>query len=175
LLNEAGGRFFGQLDAILWEDLLLHLCRMTDRTRAGGYEQLTVRRLPQLFTEDRMVRELKSAINKAVRATKFARDWRDRHIGHRSRARALDPSARPLAPASRAHVVKALDRLSSVLQIVFEARFGGGMDFSVAGGSGDAEDVLSVVQLGVLARNAREARFASGELIQEDYNPHRAL
>lgn len=164
LLNRAAPRFFGQLDGILWEDVLLHLCRLTDPPKVSGHHQLTIQRLPGLHPSP----EIRTLADSAVAAAAFARDWRNRHIGHRSLARAVDPAARPLAHASRASVEEALGALDELLNAIHEKFFGGGISFDVPGGPGDVNDLVGVLDDGVRMREAREERFRTGKLLPED-------
>ena len=50
LLNAiTGGGFTYDVQHILWEDLLLRVCRLTDPKKSGGKDNFTVRRLPSFF------------------------------------------------------------------------------------------------------------------------------
>lgn len=175
LLNKAGARFFGQVDGVLWEDVLLHLCRLTDPRLVGKHEQLTVQRLPDFVADSVLRKRLTLVVRAAVRTTAFARDWRNRHIGHRSRKRALDPNARPLTRASRKDVTEALRALAAVFELIHEEYLGGGASVDIRGGPGDAEDLLVVLDEGVHAIEAREERFNTGNLLPEDMAPRRAV
>src|SRR5471030_2611929 len=46
LLNSAAGLFFRIVQDTLWDDTLLHLCRLTDPPQSVGRANLTVRALP---------------------------------------------------------------------------------------------------------------------------------
>lgn len=164
LLNRAASRFFGQLDGILWEDVLLHLCRITDPPRVGSHHQLTIQRLSGLHQGP----EIQTLVDSAVEASAFARDWRNRHIGHRSLARAVDPAARPLAHASHASVETALGVLDDLFNAIHVKHFDGGISFDVPGGPGDVEDLVGVLADGVRVGEAREERFRTGQLLPED-------
>lgn len=43
LLNRAAAGFTRMLQDMLWEDVLLHICRMTDRATIGNNDTLTVK------------------------------------------------------------------------------------------------------------------------------------
>ena len=107
LLNSAAGLSFRIIQDSLWEDILLHLCRLTDPPSIGKKENLTVLRLPGMV--DAAIRaEVEGAVESLEQRTAFARDWRNRHIAHSDLMLALDESLTPLAPASRAKVAEAL-------------------------------------------------------------------
>ena len=46
LLNRAAPRFFSNLQRMMFENALLHLCRLTDPLRSAGKDTLTILRLP---------------------------------------------------------------------------------------------------------------------------------
>jgi len=50
LLNAAAPAFFFDTERMMWENVLLHLCRLTDPTQVGRQkkETLTLKRLPSL-------------------------------------------------------------------------------------------------------------------------------
>jgi hypothetical protein len=52
LLNTTAPAFFYDLERIMWEDVLLHLCRVTDVPESGKNKpNLTIQRLPYLITD----------------------------------------------------------------------------------------------------------------------------
>ena len=51
-------------------------------------------------------------------AAEFARDWRNRRISHSDLTRTLEPSARPLAPASLQQAAAGLDAVHAVLNAI---------------------------------------------------------
>ncbi|MEX2181914.1 MAG: hypothetical protein WD771_07720 [Gemmatimonadaceae bacterium] len=175
VLNSAAARFFGQLDGILWEDVLLHLCRLTDPVEVMRHKQLTVQRIPLYVADVTRRATLEAKVAKAVESTAFARDWRNRHIGHRSLNRAIDSSARPLAHASRASVEAALEGVDDVFHYVHETLLDSGLSFDVPGGPGDVDDLIGVLSDGLRAQAAREERFRTYQLLPEDINPPEAV
>jgi HEPN superfamily AbiU2-like protein len=117
LMNETAPTFFGHLEDVLWNDVLLHLSRLTDPPATGGQQNLTFRRLPQLVARLPIRDAVHTALDRVEGATRFARDWRDRRLAHRDFRHAQDPTVRPLAPASRASVETALRAVRELMQI----------------------------------------------------------
>lgn len=113
LLNAAAPGFFKLAEDSLWEDVLLHLCRMTDKRR----EVSTVWKLASMVTAA-LRSEVQSRFRALSNATAFARDWRNRHLAHRNMDLALERSATPLAPASRQAVNEAIQALDDLLNCV---------------------------------------------------------
>lgn len=76
LLNSAAPAYFHELQRQTWEDVLLHLCRVTDPPLSAGKPTLTIRRLPGLVSDEMVRVELQLLVNDAVQKAIFARDWR---------------------------------------------------------------------------------------------------
>ena len=117
LLNAlTGGDFTWDLQQILWDDLLLRVCRLTDPATTGRKENLTVARLPD-FCEQygaALHDQMKRLVDEAAKEAGFARDWRNRRISHSDLPTVIG-KAEPLAPASLQNVTSALDAVHAVL------------------------------------------------------------
>ena len=101
LLNEAAPAFFRTIEDSLWEDVLLHISRLTDPPGRGVTSRLTILRCPALVDDAATAQQVKAAVEKAVNASAFCRDGRNRRIAHRNLQLALKSGATPLAEASR--------------------------------------------------------------------------
>lgn len=97
LLNKAAPGFARLVDDVLWDSVLLHISRMTDPPERGGKkkkETLTLRRLPELVA-DSIRPTVEKRLTVILKKVAFARDHRNRRIGHRDLLLALgDPSAK---------------------------------------------------------------------------------
>ena len=78
LLNAAAPDFFRNLQRMMWEDVLLHLCRLTDPPKSVGKDTLTVRRLPDDIPDRALRDQVKALADDAKQKTQFVRDWRNR-------------------------------------------------------------------------------------------------
>lgn len=174
LLNSAAALFFRILQDTLWEDALLHLARLTDPADMGGKHNLTIRALPELCEDPTLRSKVSQLVDEALTATAFARDWRNRHIGHRDLALALDSTATPLSPASRADVSAALTALHRVFNEITERLFNSTLADDVITTATGAEALLYVIRDGLEAGETRMARLQSGQYTQEDLR-HRAV
>lgn len=170
-LNEAAPLFFRIVQDSLWEETLLGLCRITDRTSVAGRPALTVRRLPDLVENAEVKQEIESLVADALTATAFARDWRNRQIAHRDLALALSNRAEPLAFASRARVSAALTSLDKIIQRISAHFFRADLSFELIAPLGDAADLLRVLGDGLSAERARMARLLEGKPLVEDLSP----
>ena len=121
LLNAiTGGGFTYDVQHILWEDLLLRVCKLTDPKKSGGKDNLTVRRLPSFFEGKKpaLFNKLQCLVETALKKAEFARDWRNRHISHSDWEKAISKQAKPLAEASIGRVQAVLDAVHAVLNSI---------------------------------------------------------
>jgi hypothetical protein len=112
LLNEAAPSFFHVVQDALWDDLLIHISRLTDGPKSRGRENLTFAVLPDLI-EAKFQPEIRHLVDQAITSAAFARDWRNRRIAHHDLQLALGGSAEPLSHASRLAVGEASEHASA--------------------------------------------------------------
>ena len=125
LLNAAGGAFMWDIQQILWQDLLLHVTRLTDPAKVGKRENLSVRALPPFCEQPGLQTEypelhatVQGLVNEAVAAAEGPRDWRNRRISHTDQGLVIDPEADSLTPTSLRQVQAALDAVHAVIQAI---------------------------------------------------------
>lgn len=169
LVNKAAGHFFRIVQDSLWEDSLLHIARLTDSPKSHGKENLTIRKLPDLITDEIFRKHLSELIVIAVEKTDFCRDWRNRHIAHKDLGLALKTGAEPLKDASRAKVKEALSAISDVLNAISGHYMDSTTGFAGIGGSGRAVSLLYVLDDGIRTDEARNERRRAGNYRDEDY------
>lgn len=169
LLNSAAPAFFNMIQDVMWEDIIIHICRMMDPPNVGKKYNLTLLALPKMVDAEAMS-EVENLLALAKSKCEFAIDWRNRHIAHRDLDLVLEKSARPLAEASRRSVKDALEAMRDVLNAV-ETRYAGsrvGYEHFFPD-PGDAESLLYVLRDGVEAEAARRERWRSGQALPEDF------
>lgn len=162
LLMKTAPAFFTVVDDCLWNDVLLHLARLTDPKNVAGKDTLTLHRLPQLVepaVRDAVWAQLKDVINK----TKFARDRRNRHIGHRELSLALQENAKPLEPASRKAVSDAIKAVADLLNVVDEHYCNSTVGYEHSK-IGDAEALLQALRAAQHAFKDRDRAFEAAEM-----------
>lgn len=115
LLNRVAPTFFHGLQQMVWEDVLLHLCRLTDPASTMGKANLTLRRLADSIPDSDLCSEVQALIKSVKERTKFARDWRNRRLAHKELATS---DAKPLEEASRRHVEEALAAIRQVMNCI---------------------------------------------------------
>ena len=168
LLNSAAGLFFRILQDSMWEDALLHLCRLTDPADMGRKKNLSIQVLPELCDDADLRNAVETLVEEAKVATLFARDWRNRHISHRDRDLALRSKTRPLAPASRAQVSAAISAIHRVLNEISECLLNSTMMEKVITPPTGAGALLYVLRDGLNADAERRERIRSGKYIPGD-------
>jgi len=158
LLNSAAPAFFFDTERIMWEDVLLHLCRLTDPPQVGRQkrETLTLKRLPPLVEDLAIRAEVQRFVDAADQRTQFARDWRNRRLAHTELPPLFGEIQRPLAIASREHVENALAAFRDVMNLVSRSYGQGivGYEHSI-GPLGGVENLLARLRDGVESRRQR--------------------
>lgn len=169
ILNSSAGLFFRVVQDTMWEDTLLHLSRLTDKVSVGRKKNITIRRLPELCVNDSLRISLQDLVDQAITATEFARDWRNRQIGHRDFDLAINHDAKPLAYASRKSVNEAISAIHAVLNHISEQMLNSTMSTEVITPSGGAFNLLYTLSDGLDAINEREERLRSGNPNPDDF------
>ena len=115
LLNGVAGFFFRVIQDVLFENVVLHIARLTDPPQSVGKDNLTLLRLAETVKEPELSLEVKNLAEQAKAAADFARVWRNRHLAHRDLALAVDDRATPLPGISREKIDRALAGAGAVL------------------------------------------------------------
>jgi hypothetical protein len=168
LLNEAAPMFFHRLQNDLLDSTLLHICRVTDPSKVAGRDNLTIRNLPELVADAKVQQSLKDAVDKAIKVTQFARDWRNRQIAHLDLQLALKQPATPLAEASRKQIREALDAIAAVLNIIAAHYDDSYTGFDLTARHNGAGVLLYILEDGVKEREKRAERAKAGTLTADD-------
>ncbi len=150
LLNASAPIFFSNLQRTLSEDVLLHLCRLTDPPRSAGKDTLSIRRLPQLIPDTDLQREVQCLADAADLKTRFARDWRNRRLAHQELP-PLDGQAPATPPQASYQQIE--DALAAIRQIMNRVEFhyqGGSVSYEHAiEGLGGVASLLARLRRGV--------------------------
>jgi hypothetical protein len=167
LLNKSAPVFFKIVQDSLWEDVLLHIARLTDPPKSSGKKNRTIQCLPSLVDESIRV-TVSEQISNAIEKASFCRDWRNRHIAHRDLNLAMDEHAESLKQASRAKVIESLESISKVLNVISEFYMKSIVVFDSIAGPGGALDLLYVLDAGIRADTDRRKRIEAGQYLPED-------
>ena len=164
-LNKVAGHFVRVVQDTLYNDILLHLTRLTDRRP----NTLRLQRLPKLAPPV-LAPELDQLVKDACQACKCAEASRNQHIAHTEFTRALagtfegDPSRADIEAALRA-VRTVLNRLEAHY---WQSETGYQHFFSHGG---DAESLVRYLWKGFQAEEQRREHFLQGKPLPEDQEP----
>jgi len=171
LLNRAAPLFFRIVQDVLWEDIILHIARLTDPPKSSGKATLTIRRLPDLVKDGNTAQALRGLINIAIQSSEFCRDLRNRHIAHRDLNLALEKEIVPLKPASRKRIKEALNSIAEVLNAVSQHYRDSEMTFDIGEDPEGAVSLLYIIDDGLEAGEERQERIRSGKYRKDDFSP----
>lgn len=159
VLNTAAPAFFHDLQRQSWEDLLMHLCRVTDRTKTFGKENLTIRLLPDLVTSQQLKDELEPLLQDVCDVTDFARDWRNRRGAHEELR--VGRNVTPLASAKFDYIDTALAAIRAILNRLEQHYLNKTVSYEdTIPALGGVQSFITVVRKGVEARRSeREAKL----------------
>ena len=108
LLNAAAPAACRLIQDSIWENVLLHVARLTDSPATGKKQNLTIQRLPMLIDRINSRGTVETKVQAALVSCAFARYWRNRHIAHSDLDLKVSNTAQPLEFASRQCVNQAL-------------------------------------------------------------------
>jgi len=168
LLNRAAGSFFRVVQDALWEQTLLHIARLTDPPRSAGKPNLSIQGLLSVIEDSKAKETVSKEVDKALNASDFCRDWRNRRIAHRDLDLALERHPQALAPASRAQVRNALDSIAKVMNAVSMHYLDNETHFKGRLHSGGAS-LLYLLDTALEVIAEKRARLERGEYRPEDF------
>jgi len=120
LLNKVAPLFFWYLQHTLFDDIQLHLARLTDPPQTGSgknrQENLTMRRLPQLIDDPKFKREVEKLLEEVEQKCEFARKWRNKRLAHLDANTRANPQLLP--PRTRKKVEDALEAMRHLMNSV---------------------------------------------------------
>lgn len=149
LVNQAAGVFFQTVQNSLLDDILIHISRLTDRSKTAGKENLTIFRLSSLIECSEILPVFEEHMSVAKERCSFARDWRNRRIAHSDLEHRFNPRSKPLETASRKNINDALTSIASVLNVLSRRYIGSTMIYEESVTIGDAEAILYVINDGL--------------------------
>lgn len=171
-LNKTASFFFYIIETTLWENVLLHIARLTDRPKMFGSENLTLLRLPDAVSDEELADDLRVMMVECLNRCQFARDWRDKRIAHNDLSLALDSKATPLPGVSRQNIEDALASFSKIMNRVYGAYFPDtevGFHHFLA--RDDAELLVHYLNVAVTYEKQQMTRLHQGKSQPGDFDP----
>lgn len=168
LLNSSAPQSFTIYQELLWDGILLHICRLTDPPKSAGKKNLTIRRIPELILDQEIKLKTIKLVHIAEEKSEFCRDWRNRHIAHNDYNLALNSAVEPLAPASRNKVIEAIESIAEVLNCVSSHYDDSTSNFGLTLLTGGANSLLHVLYEGLKSRDDKYKRWNNDEYREDD-------
>jgi hypothetical protein len=171
ILNNAAPFFFRIIQDVLWEEIILHVARLTDPPKSVGKSNLTIQQLPGLVSDTTVSKEISNLVNTTVQKVDFCRDWRNRRIAHSDLKLAIEKGINPLQPASRKKVRAVLDSIVEVLNAVSRHYTDSTNFFDNTDPPDGAMSLLYVLDDGLQAGKEKRDRLNRGEYQESDNHP----
>jgi hypothetical protein len=162
-LNQTAPGFFRMLQTELFQTNMLHLVRLTDPSKTGKKENLSLQNLPELVTDAGLKKTLTDLLAVVTTKTEFARDWRNRRFAHYDLALATSASAIPLETADKEKFNEALKAMADVINVIEAYFFRNFTSFDHIAGNAGAATLLYVLGDGVQAKERRQKAIADGK------------
>ncbi len=169
LLNSTARLFFKVVHDVLWSDILLGIARLVDPPKTGLKKNMTIRLLPEAVDKS-ISAKVVCLTNRAVEASQFCTDRRNRRIAHRDFAVVMRESSKPLEQTSRAKVSEALRSIAAVLNAVEDHYRESQTYFTAMPHPPDgAGQLLCILGDGLKMDQQRRERLRNGEYTPEDF------
>ncbi|MCL6484900.1 hypothetical protein [Janthinobacterium lividum] len=120
VLNRSAGLFFKIVQDVLWDRVLLGICRFIDPAEAKGgkNKNLTLRSLAPLIADIELKGKVQDACNAALSSAEFALNHRNKRIAHQDHYYATAPELFEMSPVSRRSVEEMLENLRAVMRLI---------------------------------------------------------
>jgi hypothetical protein len=153
LLNRVAGFFFYVVETRLWDDVVLHIARLTDPPISAGKKNLTLLRLPSALHLPELAADIENLVGQAQKDAEFTRDWRNRRLAHQDLELAMDKRVTPLPGISRANIERALIAIRAVMNRIEGHFFKSQVGFEHFISHTDAESLLYYLKSAVDAED----------------------
>ncbi len=167
ILNSSAPLFFNLAQAALWESILMHIGRLTDPIKSCGKDNLSIRCLSSLVSDD-IKEELERKIKTVIKDSETCRDRRNRLLAHKDLSLALNRAATPLEPINRKIVNNTLKSMAKVLNVISHKYQKSYIDYEMIISSNGAEELLYIIDDGLTAMKQRKERIGNREYLPED-------
>jgi hypothetical protein len=173
LLNRAAQGFFGSMQNLLWNDIILHIARINDSPRSAGRPNLTLSSLVEMATESGFRAKLISQAERARHLSGFCRDWRNRRLAHTDFELATRKSASPLETANRLKVREALAAIADFMNTINSHFQDSAIMFLEDWGAQNAQDLLHTLNDGLHLEDLRLSYVNDRKIVPDNLRPGR--
>ena len=148
ILTDSASEFFRELNIILKEYFLLHVCKITDPAETAGHKNLTVEGLNvELCERDLMTQEISDYSAGLLRYRDLVKEARNKLVGHLDLETVLND--RSIGGHTEEELNEFLSNLQGYCYAVGDAVGVEPLDFTTTAGPGDALDLIKALKRGV--------------------------
>ncbi|MBI4479053.1 MAG: hypothetical protein HY651_03420 [Acidobacteria bacterium] len=172
LLNEVASSFFYLVQQMLFEGVLLHLCRLTDPPESWSLKlktkvpNLSLQLLADLIPDPSLKARVEAGTQVVLTNCKFARDWRNRRGAHSDLMTFRNKHVTPLPSGTIKQVEDALASIRNLHDLVGPHYGHPPVAFSWISNPWGAQSLLPYLEIGVRAEKEEMQRWrklAQGE------------
>ncbi len=169
VLNSTASFFFYTIETVLREDILLHICRLTDHPKKGEAKRLSLLLLPKLVNDRRLADELRKLLEETLQKSEFARDWRNRQIAHSNYSLAINPDGKAvsLPGVSRQQIG---DALASIAKVINRLTDDAPTTFDLFHTTAGADALVFYLAEGMKSEKRKRERLLKGSPFPEDFD-----
>jgi len=170
LLNRSASFFFRLIEDILFEDIVLHIAKLTDKEETLGKKNLTIKRLSALISDNELALEINGLIQICISNSDFTRDRRNRHSAHLDLQLAIENGAEPLEAITRKQIETSIQSINNLLNKI-EGHYLESETYFQLITTGTAEDLVFELNYSKQHQDKRKNRILSGNYHPEDLEP----
>jgi hypothetical protein len=168
LMNATAPVFFRTIQDVFWDDMLLHIARLTDPSETGKCSNLTLQNLPDLIADEKLKAKVAPLVKSALDQSGFCRDWRNKLVAHRDLDTAINGTADQISGGSREQVDKLLKTMAEIMDAIELHFMEATTHYRFDGDSGRAKDLLFFLDDGKKRHEERRARILSNKATPDD-------
>ncbi|EAQ37535.1 hypothetical protein NB311A_04469 [Nitrobacter sp. Nb-311A] len=168
LMNATAPVFFRTVQDVFYDDMLLHIARLTDPSQMGKFSNLTFQNLSDLINDEKLKAKVDPLLKSALEQSEFCRDWRNKLVAHRDLDVAINGTADQINGGTREQVNKIIATLSEILNAIELHLTEGSTHYTFDGHTGGAKDLLFFLDDGKRRHDERRARIVSNKATPDD-------
>jgi hypothetical protein len=162
LMEATAVQTFNQVYVSLTNEIIMHICRITDKAKTGQFENATIWQLPQLVQHPVARDHVAALVAEADAMCTSARGTRDKFLAHRDLNAALYPDALPRDHVRTDDIRDVLALIAAVLNGVEVAYGGAAARYDLNSHFSDAGRLIRVMQAGAKAQQEDRRRRGLG-------------
>jgi hypothetical protein len=118
LLNKVAPNFFHIVNKLLFEDAMLHMCRLTERSTTMGHKNITLMTLAESIVDQGFSAQVGKEIDNIKKKCEFARMWRDKRLAHTDMKSLRNEHVLPLPSVTSKNIEDAVESMRTMVSSV---------------------------------------------------------